>query len=80
MADTSKPDRIPVIVTCNQPISSSLQKLRDAGLEVDQTMESIGIVTGTVPRSRYAELSQVPDTTLETDGEVRIPPPDAPIQ
>lgn len=73
-------DRIAVIVTCHQPVSSSLSQLRDAGLEVDQTLEAVGIVTGSVARSRYAELSQVPGTTLQLDDEIHIAPPDSPIQ
>lgn len=73
-------ERVPVIVTCSLPISARLSQMRDAGLQVEQTMESIGIVTGSVPRSRYAELSRVPDTTLETDASIQLPPPESPIQ
>lgn len=80
MPMSTDPDRIAVIVSCSQPPSSLLSQLRDAGMEVERTLDAIGIVVGTVARSRYAELSRVPDTAVETDGDVRIAPPGAPIQ
>lgn len=73
-------DRVRVIVTSSQPLSTSLPQMRDAGLQVEHTLDAIGIVTGSVPRSRLADLSSLSGTSVELDAGVHIAPPESPIQ
>jgi hypothetical protein len=56
-------------------------RLRAAGLVVTRTLEEIGVVCGSVARSRLPALAEVPGiAAVEEARSVRLPPPDAPVQ
>ena len=58
-----------------------VQRLKDAGLSVEQTLEGLGIVTGTVEAAKLPALSGLEGVSaVETDREVRIAPPDSDLQ
>jgi hypothetical protein len=55
--------------------------LRAAGLDVTQVMTEIGVVTGSVDRARLNDLAAVSGVAaVEQSREVRLPPPDEPVQ
>ena len=54
-------------------------ELKNEGLQVDSVLREIGIVTGRIPKSKFANLKR-PGVTIEEDKGVQLPPPDAPIQ
>ncbi|WP_192477051.1 ketohydroxyglutarate aldolase [Arthrobacter sp. AET 35A] len=62
-------------------IQDVAERLRARGLEVDRVLEAVGMITGSAPEDRQAELEAV-DGVLSVDGEVRflLPPPDSDIQ
>lgn len=50
------------------------------GVEVDSVLDVIGVITGKVAESRLSSLKAGAGATVEREGTVQIPPPDAPIQ
>ncbi|NOJ59486.1 ketohydroxyglutarate aldolase [Arthrobacter sp. 260] len=62
-------------------IQDVAERLRARGLEVDRVLEAVGMITGSAPEDRQAELEAV-DGVSSVDGEVRflLPPPDSDIQ
>ena len=50
------------------------------GVEVDSVLDAIGVITGKVAESRLSSLKAGAGATVELEGTVQIPPPDAPIQ
>jgi hypothetical protein len=62
-------------------LSEVVSRLRAAGLEVQQVMAEIGVVTGTCDSSQVAGLSNVAGVeSVEGDRTIRLAPPDSPIQ
>ena len=57
------------------------EDLRAAGLDVAEVLADIGAVTGSVEPSRLNDLSRVSGVAaVEPSREVRLPPPDEPVQ
>jgi hypothetical protein len=55
--------------------------LQAQGLKVEQTMPTIGVITGTVDSSQINGLSQVAGViAVEQEQGVQLPPPEADIQ
>jgi hypothetical protein len=53
--------------------------LRQAGLRVDEVLESVGVVTGTVDGDALGSLSTVPGVAeVERSREFQLPQPDEP--
>jgi len=62
-------------------LAEVISRLRAAGLEVQQVMGEIGVVTGTCDSSQMAGLSKVAGVeSVEGDRTIRLAPPDSPIQ
>jgi hypothetical protein len=62
-------------------IEAVAERLRAAGMKVEQVLPAIGVITGTVPASSLAALSAVEGVaSIEPQTEFRIPPPDAEVQ
>lgn len=62
-------------------MSSVVEALRHAGLRVDEVLDSVGVVTGTVDRDVLGSLSTVPGVVeVERSHVFEVPPPDSPVQ
>ena len=61
-------------------VDDVLADLRDAGLEVDETLDGFGIVTGRAAPDAVERLRGIPGVTVEPETGVQLPPPDAPVQ
>jgi hypothetical protein len=58
-----------------------LHRLREAGFEVDQVMDTIGTVTGSIDASKVSALSGIDGVAaVERSYDYQLPPPDADIQ
>lgn len=69
--DDNHMDRIPEVV----------QNLQSVGLKVEQSMEQLGIVTGSCDSVKLEALSQVEGVShVELSQEYQLAPPDADIQ
>ena len=64
-------DRLPAVVT----------RLRDAGVNVELTLDSVGAIVGSVDESEVAALSDVDGVgSVEREGHYQLPPPGSPVQ
>ncbi|HST73126.1 MAG TPA: hypothetical protein VLK55_11805 [Kocuria rosea] len=55
--------------------------LRAQGMQVEQVLEQLGMVTGEVPENRLPSVRRVEGVvSVEPQHRHRIPPPDAPVQ
>jgi hypothetical protein len=69
--DDAHLDRLPEVV----------ERLRAAGMQVDQALGAIGVVTGSVEADQLRHLSQVDGAlSIESSRDFQIGPPDAPVQ
>jgi hypothetical protein len=61
--------------------SEVVSRLRDAGLEVEQELEEIGVVTGSIDSEKAESLREIEGVShVERSREFRIAPPDSDIQ
>lgn len=68
-----------VTTSGNRSLKDIRKELTDAGFDVDQELEDIGVIIGTSDDAeRLRKISGVAD--VSPDQEVDIGPPDAPIQ
>jgi hypothetical protein len=62
-------------------IDAVVAHLRAQGMEVDQVLEGLGVITGSAPSEVRASLTAV-EGVASVDEELthQLPPPDAPVQ
>ena len=57
------------------------QRCREAGLEVDQALDAVGVITGSIPESLVSNLSGIKGVqSVERGQNYQIAPPDSDIQ
>ena len=62
-------------------LAAVAEELRSAGMEVGAVMDDLGVVSGSVEPEKMARLAAVTGVaSVEATREVRIPPPDSPVQ
>ena len=62
-------------------LSAVITRLRDAGVNVEQTLDSVGAIVGSVDETNVAALSEVAGVgSVEREGHYQLPPPDSPVQ
>lgn len=77
------PDRVTVTVHDDQlsNIDELADRLRDAGMRVDQVLHPVGVITGSVPSAQRAMVEAVPGVAaVEDEARFQVPPPDAEVQ
>ncbi len=58
-----------------------VKQLRNAGFEVEQELESVGVVTGAADSERISVLRNIPGVSqVEVERVVEIPPPQSKLQ
>ncbi len=61
--------------------SEVVRRLKDAGLDVEQELEEIGVVTGSIDLEKAESLREIEGVSyVERSREFRIAPPDSDIQ
>jgi hypothetical protein len=76
-------DRVTVTIADDQlaDIDSTVERLREAGMKVDQVLGAVGIVTGTVSPSERSKIAAVPGVAaVEDETSYQLPPPDSDVQ
>lgn len=58
----------------------SLETLAEAGLDIDEHLDAIGVATGWADDDAIARLRAIDGVTVEFERGVQIAPPDAPVQ
>jgi hypothetical protein len=62
-------------------IDELADRLRDAGMRVDQVLHPVGVITGSVPSAQRVVIETVPGVAaVEDETSFQLPPPDAEIQ
>jgi hypothetical protein len=77
------PDRVTVTVHDDQltHIDELADRLRDAGMRVDQVLHPVGVIIGSVPSAQRAMIETMPGVVaVEGETTFQLPPPDADIQ
>jgi hypothetical protein len=55
--------------------------LRASGMQVDQVLGGLGVISGSVPEDRQQSLQAVAGVkSVEASHHFQVPPPDAPVQ
>lgn len=64
-----------------EQIDQVAEQLKAAGLDVEQTMSTLGIVTGSVDSDKMSDLSEVTGVdSVEVDRTITLPPPGSDVQ
>ena len=64
-----------------QDIDTLAVRLREVGMEIDQVMPSIGVITGAITSDRRSAIAELPGVaSVEGQATYQLPPPDADIQ
>lgn len=62
-------------------IDAVAARLQEAGMQVEQVLPGIGVITGTVPGAQRTALATVAGVAgVEPQRTYRLPPPDADVQ
>ena len=74
-----------VTVTASDPQAAAMEelatRLRQAGMDVDQLLGALGVITGSVDDAQLAAIEVLPGVAaVEAQAKVQIPPPDADVQ
>jgi hypothetical protein len=74
-----------VTVTVADPQAGAMEelatRLRQAGMEVDQLLGALGVITGSADESRLAAIEALPGVAaVEAQASFQLPPPDADVQ
>ncbi len=76
-------DRVTVTVQDDHlaHIDELADRLRNAGMRVDQVLRPVGVITGSVSSAQRRMIETVPGVAaVEDETTFQIPPPDADIQ
>jgi hypothetical protein len=76
-------DRVTVTVQDDHlaHIDELADRLRNAGLRVDQVLHPVGVITGSVPSAQRSVIETVPGVAaVEDETTFQVPPPDAGTQ
>lgn len=70
-----------ITVTVSGDPDAVAEQLRAAGMNVEQVLGEVGIITGSAAAGQQASLADLPDVVaIEAEHGFQIPPPDAEIQ
>ncbi len=62
-------------------IDEVVRRLEGAGVEVDQVLRPLGVITGSAPAPGWRAIGQLAGVaSVEAQRQVRLPPPDADVQ
>lgn len=74
-------EKITVTLSDGPDAEAVAERLRTAGMSVDQILGAAGIITGSVATERRASLADLPGVAaVEAERPFQIAPPDAEIQ
>ena len=72
--------RVHVTLGGDPEAGRSVEDLAAAGLEVEERLDAIGVVTGWADDETLERLRSIDGVTVEAERGVQLPPPDAPVQ
>ncbi len=61
--------------------AEAVEHLKKAGLQVDQALQGVGVITGSIEQSKIASLQQLPSVaSVEESRSFQLAPPDSEVQ
>lgn len=76
--------RVSINISVPEASPSKLKSLKASlsrqGVEIESVLETIGVITGKIARSKLSSLDVGDGATVELEQTAQIPPPDAPLQ
>jgi hypothetical protein len=61
--------------------SEVVERSKKAGLDVDQQLQTVGVVTGSIDADKVKDLEQVEGVAaVESARRIQLPPPDSDVQ
>ena len=73
--------KVSIAVDQSAQISEVAQKLQSAGMEVEQTLSIVGVISGAIEEAQINSLAQIDGVkAIEPEREIQLPPPDSEIQ
>jgi hypothetical protein len=84
-ADEPVDEPVAVVVSVSDDhvhrIGDLTERLRASGLRVERVLETLGTVTGLIPRSKIADIERLDGvSSVEQERTIQLPPPDSPVQ
>jgi hypothetical protein len=76
-------DRITVTVSDDHvdQIDDLAERLRTAGMRVEQVLRVVGVITGAVDQTKRASIATMPGVAaVEDETPIQLPPPESDIQ
>lgn len=78
-------ERVAVVVSVDDRWADSMsavtQRLAGAGMQVEESLDAIATVTGSIDASRVASLRALEEVSaVEVERTFQLPPPDASVQ
>jgi hypothetical protein len=81
MASAARPVTVTVADASVADIDAVAERLRAAGMTIDQVLATVGIITGSVPAEQLAALETIEGVAaVEAPTPIQLPPPDADVQ
>jgi hypothetical protein len=80
---TTDPQQVVVTVDDDQlaEIGELAERLRLAGMRIDQVLGDIGVITGSLPADRLTSAQRLPGVAaVERETSFQLPPPDEDVQ
>jgi predicted flap endonuclease-1-like 5' DNA nuclease len=79
-APASAPSRATVLLD-EHSTPATTKELRAAGFSVESNLESVGVLTGTVPSDKLDDLKKISGVkSVEVEHSYQLPPPESDIQ
>jgi hypothetical protein len=74
-------EQVNVLIDDLEHFSEVVERVRKAGLKVEQALEEVGVVSGSIDSAKLAALERLKGVAaVEPVRTVRIPPPEEDIQ
>ena len=72
--------RVHVTLGGDPATARSVEDLAAAGLDIDERLDAIGVVTGWADGDTVQRLRSLDGVTVEAERDVQLPPPESPVQ
>ena len=74
-------EKVNVVVTDDDAsFAEVVQRSKDAGLQVEQQDEVLGVLSGTIDAEKLSGLEEMEGIAVEREREFQLPPPDSDVQ
>ena len=69
-----------IVVEDQERFSEIIENCKKAGLQVEQQMDAVGVITGSIDSEKIGDLKKIAGVHIEQSRQIGIAPPDSEIQ